>query len=188
MSLEVDIQTAYEAQEAAETTARDLESRIRKIHGAAGLLPPRQYGQPIDRDAIAKSLTLRSLIAREDRHLAAYLGISLDTRKADAEIEARRISERTKEALAAAKARGVRLGGYRPGAAKKSDERKQKAVAEAEELRGVIEPMVVAGLTYRSMAKAQAGVGKLSSTGMPLAPAQIGRILQRLGLSEFTQS
>ena len=88
MSLEVDIQTAYEAQEVAETTARDLESRIRKIHGAAGLLPPRQYGQPIDRDAIAKSLTLRSLIAREDRHLAAYLGISLDTRKADAEIEA----------------------------------------------------------------------------------------------------
>ena len=88
MSLEVDIQTAYEAQESAETTARDLESRIRKIHGAAGLLPPRQYGQPIDRDAIAKSLTLRSLIAREDRHLAAYLGISLDTRKADAEIEA----------------------------------------------------------------------------------------------------
>ena len=88
MSLEVDIQTAYEAQEAAETTARDLESRIRKIHGAAELLPPRQYGQPIDRDAIAKSLTLRSLIAREDRHLAAYLGISLDTRKADAEIEA----------------------------------------------------------------------------------------------------
>jgi len=88
MSLEVDIQTSYEAQEVAETTARDLESRIRKIHGAAGLLPPRQYGQPIDRDAIAKSLTLRSLIAREDRHLAAYLGISLDTRKADAEIEA----------------------------------------------------------------------------------------------------
>ena len=88
MSLEVDIKTAYEAQEAAETTARDLESRIRKIHGAAGLLPPRQYGQPIDRDAIAKSLTLRSLIAHEDRHLAAYLGISLDTRKADAEIEA----------------------------------------------------------------------------------------------------
>ena len=88
MSLEVDIQTAYEAQEAAETTARNLESRIRRIHGAAGLLPPRQYGQHIDRDAIAKSLMLRSLIAREDRHLAAYLGISLDTRKADAEIEA----------------------------------------------------------------------------------------------------
>mgnify|MGYP001182822419 CR=1 FL=1 len=46
------------------------------------------YGKPIDRDAIAKSLTLRSLIAQKDRHLAAYLGISIDTRKADAEIEA----------------------------------------------------------------------------------------------------
>ena len=48
----------------------------------------RAYGKPIDRDAIAKSLTLRGLIAQKDRHLAAYLGISIDTRKADAEIEA----------------------------------------------------------------------------------------------------
>ena len=87
MSLETDIQTAYEEQEAVETAARELEARIRRIDGAAMLMPPRQYGQPIDRDAIAKSLTLRGLIARKDRHLAAYLGISLDTRKADAEIE-----------------------------------------------------------------------------------------------------
>lgn len=55
-----------------------------------------------------------------------------------AEFEARRISERTKEALAAAKARGVRLGEYRPGAAEKASERKQKAVADAEGLRGVL--------------------------------------------------
>ena len=68
-SLEADIQTAYEEQEAVETAAS-------------------AYGKPIDRDAIAKSLTLRSLIAQKDRHLAAYLGISIDTRKADAEIEA----------------------------------------------------------------------------------------------------
>ena len=100
-----------------------------------------------------------------------------------AEFEARRISERTKEALAAAKARGVCLGGYREGAAQKASERKQKAIAEAEGLRGVLEPMVRAGLSYRAMADALAGVGKLSSTGKPLAPAQIGRILQRLGLS-----
>ena len=88
MSLETDIQTAYEEQEAVETTARELEARIRKIDGAAGLMPARAYGKPIDRDAISKSLTLRGLIARKDRHLAAYLGISIDTRKADAEIEA----------------------------------------------------------------------------------------------------
>ena len=88
MSLETDIQTAYEEQEAVETTARELEARIRKIDGAAGLMPVRAYGKPIDRDAISKSLTLRGLIARKDRHLAAYLGISMDTRTADAEIEA----------------------------------------------------------------------------------------------------
>ena len=88
MSLETDIQTAYEEQEAVETTARELEARIRKIDGAARLMPARAYGKPIDRDAIAKSLTLRSLIAQRDRHLAAYLGISMDTRTADAEIEA----------------------------------------------------------------------------------------------------
>ena len=100
-----------------------------------------------------------------------------------AEFEARRISERTKEALAAAKARGVRLGGYRPGAAQKASERKRKAVAEAEDLRGVLEPMVHSGLSYRAMAEALAGAGKLSITGKPLAPAQIGRIFQGLGLS-----
>ena len=88
MSLEIDIQAAYEAQEAVETAARELEARIRKIDGAAGLMPARAYGKPIDRDAISKSLTLRGLIAKKDRHLAAYLGISMDTRTADAEIEA----------------------------------------------------------------------------------------------------
>ena len=51
-------------------------------------MPARAYGKPVDRNAIANSLTLRSLIAQKDRHLAAYLGISMDTRKADAEIEA----------------------------------------------------------------------------------------------------
>ncbi len=77
------------------------------------------------------------------------------------------------------------LGGSqaRPGAAEKASERKQKAIAEAEVLRGVLEPMFRAGLSYRAMADALAGVGKVSSTGRPLAPAQIGRILHRLGLS-----
>ena len=54
-----------------------------------------------------------------------------------AEFEARWVSDRTNEAFAAAKARGVRLGGYRPGVAEEASERKQKAVAGAERLRGV---------------------------------------------------
>jgi hypothetical protein len=44
-------------------------------------------------------------------------------------------------------------------------------------------PMVAAGMSYRAMAQALAGAGKVSSTGKPLAPAQVGRILQRLGLA-----
>ena len=44
--------------------------------------------------------------------------------------------------------------------------------------------MVRAGLSYRVMADALAGVGKLSTTGRPLAPAQIGRILKKLALVE----
>ena len=88
MSLEIQLQAAYDAQEDAETAAREIEVRIRKIPGAERLLPARQYGHEVNRAAIASSLTLRSLIARHDRHLAAYLGISMDTRKADAEAEA----------------------------------------------------------------------------------------------------
>ena len=83
MSIEADIQAAYEKQEAVETAARELEARIRRIDGAAWLMPARAYGKPIDRDASARSLKLRSLIAQKDRHLAAYLGISTDTRKAE---------------------------------------------------------------------------------------------------------
>ena len=45
MSLETDIQTAYEEQEAVETAARELEARIRRIDGAAGLMPGRAYGK-----------------------------------------------------------------------------------------------------------------------------------------------
>ena len=100
-----------------------------------------------------------------------------------AEFEARRISACTKEAFSAAKARGICLGGYRQGAAETSLELVQKAITEAEGQRGVFDPMVCVGLTYRTMADAFAGVGKLSRSGRPLAPTHIGRILQRLGLS-----
>ncbi|QNI52727.1 hypothetical protein SynBIOSE41_00148 [Synechococcus sp. BIOS-E4-1] len=50
-------------------------------------------------------------------------------------------------------------------------------------MRRGLEPLVRAGLSYGAMVDALAGVGKLSSTGRPIAPAQMGRILQRLGLS-----
>jgi hypothetical protein len=54
-------------------------------------------------------------------------------------------------------------------------------VAEAEQLRAVLAPMVAGGMSSRAMAQALAGAGKVSSPGRPLAPALVGRILQRLG-------
>ena len=39
MSLETDIPAAYEEQEAVETAARELEARIRRVDGAARLMP-----------------------------------------------------------------------------------------------------------------------------------------------------
>ncbi len=47
--------------------------------------------------------------------------------------------------------------------------------------------MVAVGVDYRATAQALSGVGKVSSTGQPLAPAQVGRILQRLGLAGKVQ-
>lgn len=60
------------------------------------------------------------------------------------------------------------------------------SVAEFEALRisaRTREALASVGMCDRPMAQALAGVGKLSSTGQPLAPAQLGRILQRLALA-----
>ena len=71
---------------------------------------------------------------------------------------------------------------YRQGAAERASLRKQNAIAEAEGLRRVPEPKLPAGLSYRPLAGALDGVDRFSTTGRLLVPAQIGRILQRLGL------
>ena len=99
-----------------------------------------------------------------------------------AEFESRRISERTRDALAAAKARGVKLGGLRPNTAKGNAAAKAKAQQEAEKLRGVLTPMVQAGQPLRVIAEALAGAGKTTKNGQPLSPTQVKRLIERLGL------
>ena len=99
-----------------------------------------------------------------------------------AEFEARRISERTRDALAAAKARGVKLGGLRPNTLKRNDQARDRATASAEQLRPILAPLAAAGLSLRAMAQALAAAGHTGRTGEPLSPSQIRRQLQRLGL------
>lgn len=99
-----------------------------------------------------------------------------------AEFEARRISERTREALAAARARGVKLGGLRAGTITRNDAARDRATAESERLRPVLEPMAARGESLRAMAAALAGLGILTRTGQTLSPSGVKNHLQRLGL------
>ncbi len=100
-----------------------------------------------------------------------------------AEFESRRISERTREALAAAKARGVKLGGLRPGTLKSNEAARERTATDAEQLRPVLAALQAQGATLRQMSDALAGAGRTTRNGQPLSPTQVKRLLQRLALS-----
>lgn len=99
-----------------------------------------------------------------------------------AEFEAKRISERTRDALAMAKKRGVVLGSAGAANLKPNIEARQAASkAFAEKLRGTFDGMKVQGLSQRRM------VAQLNSASCP-APrggkwglAQVQRVLIALG-------
>src|SRR5215831_7127392 len=93
-----------------------------------------------------------------------------------AEKERQMISRRTKDALAAARARGVILGGMR----EKSLELQAEAEARAEELRSVFVELV--GLSHRAAARTLNERGVKTATGKPWSPVTVTRVLQRLGL------
>ena len=99
-----------------------------------------------------------------------------------AEFEARRISERTREALAAAKARGVKLGGLRANTLTRNDAAREKAQAGAERLRPVLTALAAQGASLRQMADALAAAGTTTKAGKPLSPSSVKLQLHRLGL------
>ena len=90
--------------------------------------------------------------------------------------ERRYISERTKAALAVAKARGVKLGGSHPS-------KQAAAQAFAESIRADIQTLIHAGITKpAALAKALNERNVRTSGGQAWGPGQVVRLLRRLDL------
>ena len=94
-----------------------------------------------------------------------------------AEKERALISRRTKDALAAAKARGVVIGGMRD----KGRELQAEARDRAEALREIFTEL--AGLSHRSAAKTLNERGIKTAAGKSWTAVQVTRVRERLGLT-----
>jgi predicted nuclease of restriction endonuclease-like (RecB) superfamily len=86
--LDTQISQAHAAAEATEQQARHLEARIIRT-GAA--LPKRQYGSPLNPEALKQNLTARSLICKRDPELASFLGLQDGSYRREAEEREARI-------------------------------------------------------------------------------------------------
>src|SRR4051812_15184979 len=108
-----------------------------------------------------------------------------------AELEAGLIGERTKNALAAAKARGVKLGnpngaralrGKQIGNAEAVAKIKEKAAQRAKDLRAIVDDIKSSGITsVRSIADELHARGIHAPRGDTWHPAAVARLLNRLG-------
>jgi len=101
-----------------------------------------------------------------------------------AEHEASRISQRTKDALAIAKARGVALGKAGPGNLKPNIEARQAAAnAFAEKLRGQLEGFRLRRLTQRQMVNEMNDLGLSTMKGGKWSLLQLQRVIARLSMT-----
>lgn len=100
-----------------------------------------------------------------------------------AEKERKLISERTKAALRAVKARGVQLGGLRDNTAERNAALAKKTKAFAERHRDLLSSMVSQNQSLTDMAKALNKSGLRTPRGCEFTPVQISRMIDRLGLA-----
>ncbi len=135
-----------------------LDRLARNVHFVSGLMESRVKFVACDMPE-ANDLTI---------HLMA----------AFAEYEAKRISERTKEALAAAKARGVVLGATGPANLRRcNDQRQQKAEDFRQRIRPVLEGMVAQGLSRRAIVARLNELGIKTACGSMWSLAQVQRLI-----------
>jgi DNA invertase Pin-like site-specific DNA recombinase len=98
-----------------------------------------------------------------------------------AEHEAKRISQRTKEALAVAKSRGVKLGIAGARNLKGNiEERQDKARNFAERVRPIFEGMVARGLSQRAMVTELNAIGLVASQGGTWRLSQVQRLIKAI--------
>ena len=95
-----------------------------------------------------------------------------------AQEERRLISERTRNALAEAKKRGVELG---KNGKVLAAQRRDEAINRANEMRSVVVPMIDAGLSMSEIARRLNAAGITTMTGKPFYPQQVRNLLKRLG-------
>lgn len=95
-----------------------------------------------------------------------------------AEQERTFISQRTKAALAAAKERGVKLGGARPHLAGLNEAKKQRLREEAQALAPLVQPLRQQGLSLRAVCDRLNAAGVRTRTGKPLYAVKLRRLLE----------
>lgn len=97
-----------------------------------------------------------------------------------AEQERTFISQRTKAALAAAKERGVQLGGPRQYLETENTRRADEALQNAQAVASLVVPLRQGGATLQEVADALNGGGVLTPRGKEWRPTQVKRVLERL--------
>ena len=105
--------------------------------------------------------------------------LTLHVMAAFAEHEAKRISQRTKDALAVVKMRGVKLGKAGSANLKSNiEERRAKASTFAEKLRGLIDGFRLRGLSQRAMVVELNVLGICTPKGSKWSLIQLQRLIQ----------
>jgi len=97
-----------------------------------------------------------------------------------AEQEREFISMRTKAGLAAAKAKGVKLGGLRDKTNARNIAKREQANLFAKKIWVAIEPMHQAGLNYSQIAKRLTSIGMKTSTDREFSPQTVKNIVLRM--------
>lgn len=97
-----------------------------------------------------------------------------------AEQERAFIGQRTKAALAVAKAKGVKLGGLRDSTALLNKARADKALEFARSIETLVQPMVNQKMSLGAIAKALNDSNVTTAKGNSWTPVQIDRVIKRL--------